>query len=215
MGEIIQFLTNPYVVLVMLPIISLLFVGALFSSGVNTSGIIAVTLVLTFFIGHIIAGYATFGLLLLFVAGFICMLVELVVPGMIIGITGLVLIVISFLYAGANFTFMAYAVAIALILAIIGMVVMMKFFGKKLSVLNRMVLFDSTDTESGYVSNINRTELLQQTARTVTALRPSGVVMYNGERIDVVSEGNFIDADKEVIFVKVEGSRIVVREKKD
>lgn len=48
MGEIIQFLTNPYVVLVMLPIISLLFVSALFSSGVNTSGIIAVTLVLTF-----------------------------------------------------------------------------------------------------------------------------------------------------------------------
>lgn len=213
MGEIIQFLTNPVVVLVILPIISLLFVIALFSTGMNASGIMAMVLVIIFFIAHIMAGYATFGLLLLFIAGFICMFIELVVPGMVIGITGLILIVISLLYAGANFTMTAYAVALALIVAIIGMVVMMKFFGKKLSVLNRMVLFDSTDTESGYVSNVNRTDLLNQTAKTVTALRPSGVVMYNGERIDVVSEGNFIEVDQEVTFVKVEGSRIVVRKK--
>ncbi len=71
---------------------------------------------------------------------------------------------------------------------------------------------DSTDTESGYVSNVNRLDLIGREALTATPLRPSGAVVLDGERIDVVSEGNYIDRGKDVIIVKVEGSRIVVRE---
>lgn len=78
--------------------------------------------------------------------------------------------------------------------------------------LNKMVLMDSTDTESGYVSNVNRLELLGKKAITITPLRPSGTIDMEGERIDVVSQGSYIDKAKHVIIVKVEGSRIVVRE---
>lgn len=75
-----------------------------------------------------------------------------------------------------------------------------------------MVLKDATDTESGYVSNKNRLELLGKEAITSTPLRPAGAIMLDGERIDVVSEGGYIDARKTVIIIKVEGPRIVVRE---
>jgi len=75
-----------------------------------------------------------------------------------------------------------------------------------------MILMDATDTESGYVSNINRTELIGKLAVTSTPLRPAGTVNLDGERIDVVSEGSYIDKGKDVMIVKVEGSRIVVRE---
>ena len=74
---------------------------------------------------------------------------------------------------------------------------------------------DATDTESGYVSNVNRVELLGRIAKTSTPLRPSGAIELDGERIDVVSEGSYIDKGKSVIIVKVEGSRIVVRESEE
>ena len=35
---------------------------------------------------------------------------------------------------------------------------------------------------------------------TATALRPSGTIVFGDERIDVVSEGAFIDKDEQVKF---------------
>ena len=49
-------------------------------------------------------------------------------------------------------------------------------------------------------------------AITYTDLRPSGIILYNHERIDAVSEGSFINKDSEVTIIEVEGTRVVVRE---
>ena len=46
----------------------------------------------------------------------------------------------------------------------------------------------------------------------MTDLRPSGTSSIKDERVDVVSEGSFILKGTRVKVVKVEGSRIVVRE---
>ena len=46
----------------------------------------------------------------------------------------------------------------------------------------------------------------------MTPLRPAGTATIQGERIDVVSEGSFINANQRVKVVKVEGMRVVVRE---
>ena len=107
---------------------------------------------------------------------------------------------------------MAYSILIAMIIAGIGMVILMKFFGKKLHLFNRLVLKDATTTEEGYVSNANRIELIGKQGKSITPLRPSGTVVLDGERLDVVTEGNYVDGGKTVEVVKVEGSRIVVRE---
>ncbi|MEM5592240.1 NfeD family protein [Niallia circulans] len=53
---------------------------------------------------------------------------------------------------------------------------------------------------------------MEKTGVTLTALRPAGVILIEDERIDVVSDGSFIDKGKKVKVVKAEGSRIVVRE---
>lgn len=107
---------------------------------------------------------------------------------------------------------MAYSILIAMIIAGIGMVILMKFFGKKLHMFNRLVLRDATTTEEGYVSNKNRIELIGKTGQAITPLRPSGTVIVDQDRLDVVTQGGYIDAGKTVEVVKVEGSRIVVRE---
>jgi membrane-bound serine protease (ClpP class) len=50
---------------------------------------------------------------------------------------------------------------------------------------------------------------------TVSQLRPAGKANFGGQKFDVVSRGELIEADTEIIVVLVEGNRIVVRELPD
>jgi len=47
---------------------------------------------------------------------------------------------------------------------------------------------------------------------TISQLRPAGKANFGGRRFDVVSRGELIEANKEIMVVLVEGNRIVVRE---
>ncbi|KXH87401.1 nodulation protein NfeD [Sporosarcina sp. HYO08] len=210
--QIARFITNPVVVPILLSIAGLGLVLELYSPGFGVPGTMGIVSLVLFFYGHLVAGLAGYETLLLFLLGVGLVIAEIFLPFGIAGTLGAFAIIGSIIMAGGNPLNMAISVLIAVTIAIIGMVIIMKFFGKKLHLLNKMVLMDATDTESGYVSNVNRNELLGRTAKTATALRPSGAVVLDGERIDVVSEGSYIDKGKDVIIVKIEGSRIVVRE---
>ncbi|WP_225217575.1 NfeD family protein [Sporosarcina gallistercoris] len=210
--QIARFITNPVVVPILLSIAGLGLIVELYSPGFGVAGTMGVSALLLFFYGHLIAGLAGYETILLFLLGAGLIVAELFLPHGIAGIAGAVAVTGSIIMAGANPAYMALSVLIAIVIAITGMVVIMKFFGKKLHLLNRMILMDATDTESGYVSNVNRIDWLGKTAITLTPLRPSGAIVMDGERIDVVSEGNYIDKGKHVKIVKVEGSRTVVRE---
>ncbi|MGE3176984.1 MAG: NfeD family protein, partial [Vicinamibacterales bacterium] len=43
-------------------------------------------------------------------------------------------------------------------------------------------------------------------------LRPAGLATFDGERVDVVSDGDFVPAGAGIEVVRVTGNRIVVRE---
>ena len=210
--KIARFITNPIIVPILLSVASLGLVMELYSPGFGVPGIMGLSSLGLFFFGHMVAGFAGYETLLLFIAGLALVIAEFFVPGGIVGILGGVLILLSLLLAGANMSQMIMAIFIALVVAIIGMVILMKFFGKKMNVFNRLVLKDATTTEEGYVSNINRTDLLGKVGKTITPLRPAGTMQLGSERIDIVSEGSYIDAGKYVEIIKVEGSRIVVRQ---
>ena len=210
--SIARFVTHPVVVPILLSIAGLGFVLELYSPGFGVAGTMAASSLALFFYGHLIAGLAGYETIILFLIGVGLVVAEIFLPHGVAGVVGSLAIIGSIIMAGGNPMYMAISVLIAVAIAITGMVIIMKFFGKKLHLLNKMVLMDSTDTESGYVSNVNRKELLGRAAQTSTALRPSGAIELDGERIDVVSEGSYIDKGKSVIIVKVEGSRIVVRE---
>lgn len=213
--KIARFVTNPVVVPILLSIAGLGLVVELYSPGFGVPGTMGIVSLLLFFYGHLVAGLAGYETIILFAIGLCLIVLEFFVAGGIAGVIGAVAIVGSIIMAGGNPMHMTISVLIALAIATIGAVIIIKFFGKKLHLLNKMVLMDATDTESGYVSNVNRVELVGQKAVTSTALRPSGSIEFKGERIDVVSEGSYIERGKHVIIVKVEGSRIVVRESEE
>ena len=51
-----------------------------------------------------------------------------------------------------------------------------------------------------------------QTGKAASDLRPAGVARILGERVDVVTQGDFVPAGSPIEVMKVEGNRIVVRE---
>ena len=210
--NVVRFITSPVIIPILLSIASIGLVLELYSPGFGVPGTMGLAAIGIFFYGHLIAGLAGFEVIVMFIIGLILLIAEFFVPGGIVGAIGGALIVLSLIFAGESVTHMALSIIIAMIIAVVGMVILMKFFGKKLHVFNKLVLKDATTSEEGYVSNENRIELIGKVGQTLTALRPAGVVLVEDERLDVVSEGTFIDAYKQVKIVKVEGSRIVVRE---
>jgi membrane-bound serine protease (ClpP class) len=210
--QLAEFITNPIVIPILITIGILGFVVELFTPRIGLPGIVGLAAFLLFFYGHLVVGLANLNTIILFVVGIVLILLELVLPGGIIGIFGFAAFLASFFLAAENFIHMGISLLIAFTISILASVVMIKVYDKKMKFFKKLILTDSTSTESGYVSNRNRTELIGVIAHTLTDLRPSGTIIVEDERIDAVSEGGFIKKDSTVKIVKVEGSRIVVRE---
>ena len=208
----IEFLTDPIVVTVLLSIAGIGIVLELFSSKFGVAGFIGVFALILFFYGHFQAGLAGYGTLLLFVAGLLLIFLEFFLPGAISGTLGVAALILSLFLAGSDTIQIGVSILIAIFLSVLVFFIMIKIFNKKLVLFNKMVLSESAKKEDGYVSNVNRTDLLGKEGIALTILRPSGTVIINNERVDVVSEGGFIDQNAVVKVIKVEGARIVVRE---
>jgi membrane-bound serine protease (ClpP class) len=63
----------------------------------------------------------------------------------------------------------------------------------------------------GYVSAALRADLVGQEGVAVTDLRPAGTATIAGERVDVVTEGEFVNQGSPVRVLRSEGYRHVVR----
>lgn len=210
--KLARFITNPVVIPILLTIGSLGLVLELFSPGFGIPGIIGISSLLLFFYGHLIAGLAGYETIILFVLGIGLVILEFFVPGGITGVLGLAAIITSFFLAADNAVHMAISLLIAIGVSIFVSILMVKVFGRKMKLFKKIILTDSTNTEKGYVSNRNRTDLLGLEGYALTVLRPAGTIVIGDERIDVVSEGEFIQKSVKVKVIKVEGARIVVRE---
>lgn len=208
----IEFLTNPVVVTILLTIAGVGIVLELFTAKFGIAGLIGILALILFFYGHFQAGLAGFGTLILFVAGILLIFLEFFLPGAIAGTLGFAALLLSLFLAGQDALQMGVSILIAIAVSIFIFFMMIKTFGKKLVLFNKMVLSDSARKEDGYVSNINRTDLLGMEGRALTVLRPSGTIVINNERLDAVTEGGFIEKNAQVKVIKVEGVRIVVRE---
>ncbi|HHY59202.1 MAG TPA: hypothetical protein GX504_01180, partial [Clostridia bacterium] len=83
-------------------------------------------------------------------------------------------------------------------------------------VWQKLVLGVKQKNESGYVApEVSLTRLVGAEGVALTVLRPAGTAEINGEKVDVVAEGSYIPSQTPIKVVKVEGTRVVVREKKE
>jgi membrane-bound serine protease (ClpP class) len=67
-----------------------------------------------------------------------------------------------------------------------------------------------TDRASGHISAEERDDLIGMVGTASTDLHPSGIAVVGSERLDVVSEGDFIAKGSRVRVIRSEGYRHVV-----
>jgi len=141
--------------------------------------------------------------------GFILLLVELLTPGFgIPGITGIVFIFIGCYNALKQSLFLGIAVSLASILTII---LVFRIFAKS-PVWRKIRLDTKEEKEKGFIPAEDLSYLLNKAGIAITALRPSGIALIEGKRIDAISESLFIDKDKKIRVVKVQGDKVIVKE---
>lgn len=210
--EVARFITSPIVIPILLSIASLGLIVELYSPGFGVAGTMGLIALVLFFYGHIIAGLAGMEAIVLLILGIGLIITEFFVTGGILGLLGVGSIIGSLFLSGYDIGHMSLSIAIAFVVAVVAAVVLFRSIGLEKGIFRRIVLQDRTSTELGYVSSVSRMELMGLEGVTVTPLRPAGTALLDGERIDVVSEGGFIEENKRVKVVNVEGMRVVVRE---
>ncbi|HLS59611.1 MAG TPA: nodulation protein NfeD [Virgibacillus sp.] len=210
--EVARFITSPIVIPILLSVASLGLIVELYTPGFGVAGSMGLISLVLFFYGHVIAGLAGMEAIALLVLGIILIITEFFVAGGVLGLLGVGAIIASLFMSGYDLGHMSLSISIAFIVAVIAGFILFKSIGMERGLFKHLILRDRTSTDLGYVSSVNRSELVGLVGITVTPLRPSGTAEVNKERIDVVSEGNFIELGIEVEVVKVEGMRVVVRE---
>jgi membrane-bound serine protease (ClpP class) len=84
----------------------------------------------------------------------------------------------------------------------------------KSNIFKKFILSEEEKADAGYTSRNNLSDLIGAEGTAVTTLRPAGTAEFNGKRVDVVTESEYIENGKPIIVTEVEGMRVVVREKK-
>jgi membrane-bound serine protease (ClpP class) len=192
--------------------------------GIGFGALIGVICLGLFFFGHHIAGLAGHEEMLLFLLGLILLLVEIfALPGFgLIGLTGIFLMMWSLLTSMAptipggpvipslpDLRIPIRNMATSLLMTGVGMLLISRYLPRSRST-SWLVLKESTSHEAGYQASEEHQELIGQTGKTITALRPAGAAMFGERRQDVVARGEFINEKTPVKVVEVHGNRVVV-----
>ncbi len=208
-----RLITSPYLSSLLLIIGFIALFIELSIPGFGIGGTVGLISFALFFSGHSIIGDTGFGLAILFATGIFLLVLEIfVIPGFgITGAGGIAAMLASIFFVFPTTETALTVIAVVLLLSLIGGIIVFKFFGSD-KFLENIAL---EKTEKGYVAQNKKSDLLNKEGETISALRPSGAVEIDGERIDVVSESAFVEKGVKVKVVKVAGNRIVVREIKD
>ncbi|MGG4450942.1 NfeD family protein [Brevibacillus porteri] len=211
-GELVaRWVTSPIVMSLLLIIGLGGIVVELFAPGFGVAGTISLVSFSLYFFGHYVAGFANWLHIGLFAIGILLMLLEIFLPGGIVGAIGFVSIVTGLVMAAYDTQQGLASLGIAALITAIVTFMLVKKYGVK-GLFNKFILGDTQRNEEGYVAPRDQRELEGKSGIALTTLRPAGVVKVEGKRVDAVSVGGFIEAGTAITVVQVEGTRIVVAE---
>lgn len=153
--------------------------------------------------------------IVLLIAGFILVGIEMVLPGFSApGISGIICLIAGVFVLADSV--MEAAIITIVVLAVLGilMAVILNLLSRG-KIKTPIVLEEEQRKTEGYLSSNDLNYLLGRQGTAATDLRPTGVGVFDDVKIDVISQGSYIFKDTEITIIKVEGSKLVVREKKE
>ena len=195
--------------------------------GFGLPGFVSLISFALFFFGHNVAGYlAGYEIVGVFILGLVLLILEFFVfPGLIVlGLLGAILVIGSLIYTMvdpldldwngeiniSNFISVLSDPLMNVCIGVFGSLIIVLFFMRfmnSIPIMKGMVLSEG-DVVNSQSDPVN--SLLGREGKTLTDLKPSGSAMIDGERVDVVSDGEFIPKESNVVVSKHEGLRVLV-----
>lgn len=155
--------------------------------------------------------YLTLALILIGI-GTLLLLAEVLVP------TGGFLVVAALLcFSAAVGTILYYGTRVEAVVAMVGLAVGLPTVGYvAVAAWRRMALDSALDDPAAAPAATSELEILKgRTGKTVSPMRPSGSVEFDGRRVDAMTEGIPLEAGVWVRCVEVKRGLVIVREMED
>lgn len=219
--RLVRFLTNPVIAPFLLSLGFLGLIVEIKSPGFGLAGIAGLLSLAMFFGAHQLLGLAGAEDLILVLAGIVLILVEVfVIPGFgvfgILGglalVGGLVLAQVGAYPTGADFAQAGTVLTVSTILVgVAAWLILRSIPGSWRLKRSGVLLPESTDRNEGYTSADVRQDLEGAEGVALTSLRPAGVGLFRDERMDVVSESEWIEEGTRIRIISAEGYRHIVR----
>jgi membrane-bound serine protease (ClpP class) len=224
--DVVSFLNNPIISSLLIMVGLLGLYAEIKTPGWGLAGTAALVALALFFGSSYILQLASILEILLFVLGLVLLVLEIfVIPGFgIAGIGGILLIITSLFLAlidtkmpYIDFSLISTAI-IQLSVALAGSIGLMFLLAKflpKSTLFNTLVLAESESADKGFVSYPSVKELIGTEGVALTTLRPAGTAEFNGQRVDVVADWDYVEKGSKIKVLKVEGIKVVVEEIKE
>ncbi|MDH3442504.1 MAG: nodulation protein NfeD [Deltaproteobacteria bacterium] len=218
--NLVRLLTHPIVSSLLITVGMLGIILEIRTPGFGIPGAIGITSLALFFWGHWLVQLAGWEELLLFGSGLVLLFLEIfVIPGFgiagILGITALLAgLSLSLIGGGASWEFILKAtsqVVFSLLIALAASLLMLRFL-PRLPFGRRLILQTDLSAGEGYASAPEGDQSwLGKSGTSLTPLRLAGIADIDGQRVDVVSDGEYIESGVAITVSRVDGNRIVVR----
>lgn len=218
--QVVRFLTHPVLSSLLISMGMIGIMVELRTPGFGIAGSVGLGSLALFFWGHWLVQLAGWEELLLAGIGLLLLVLEIfVIPGFgIAGVLGIAAVLgalaLSMVGAGDSAAVIVDAVwrvVLSLLAALLASLVLLRFL-PRLPMARRMIL--QTDLGSGPAhGSAPETDQhwLGKRGQAFSVLRPAGIAEIEGARVDVVSDGELIEADTPIEVMRVDGNRIVVR----
>ncbi len=218
--SLVRFLTHPVVSSLLMTLGVMGIIVEIRVPGFGLPGLMGLISLGLFFWGHTLVRLAGLEEFLLVAVGLILVAMEIFfIPGFgIAGILGIVALMgglgMSLIGSGATWDAWLSAlgqVALSIVAAILVALFLLRYV-QRLPFGKRLLLKTSLLAKEGLASSpVEDQRWLGKRGTAATDLHPSGIAHLNGDRVDVVSDGDFINAGQPIEVARVDGNRIVVR----
>jgi membrane-bound serine protease (ClpP class) len=218
--NVVRLLTHPIVSSLLITVGMLGIILEIRTPGFGLPGTLGIASLALFFWGHWLVQLAGWEELLLFGSGLVLLILEIfVIPGFgvagILGISALLAgLSLSLIGGGASWEFILKAtsrVIFSLLIALVASLLMLRFL-PRLPFGRRLILQTGLSAGEGYASAPEGDlSWLGKSGTSLTPLRPAGMADIDGQRVDVVSDGEYLDSGVPITVSRVDGNRIVVR----
>ena len=149
---------------------------------------------------------------ILVIVGLLLIVTEFYVPGVIMGISGGILIVISIIIFATQ-DHSAIELAAFIIAVIFSLGFLISFTIKRIPKAKKgMSIYLGTDQEGYQVATFD-TKLIGKKGKVLSDLKPSGHVLIETQQYQAISQSGYIVKGSEIIVIDGRGAYLVVKEK--